>query len=101
MTMADQNEPLTPPTPNPPAGSRIHWNKSQLKSSYCNVCNASSTREKVVLNFGVNSNRDQGPAEMEVQLQHRVIRSPFAAKCLSEVLTNLVKEYEARYGSLT
>ena len=82
------------------AGARVHWDTSELKSSYCNVCNASSTREEVVLNFGVNSNWDQGLAEMDVQLHHRIILSPFAAKRLRDVLSNLIKEYETRYGSL-
>ncbi|MCX7109451.1 MAG: DUF3467 domain-containing protein [Proteobacteria bacterium] len=69
-------------------------NTSELKSSYCNVCNASSTREEVVLNFGVNSNWDQGLADVDIALHHRIILSPFAAKRLSDVLGNLVKEYE-------
>lgn len=100
--MADNNEQQAAPEQRPAAGAspRVHWNTSELKSSYCNVCNASSTREEVVLNFGVNSTWDQGLPEMDVLLQHRVILSPFAAKRLSEILDNLVKEYEHRYGSL-
>jgi hypothetical protein len=37
---------------------------------------------------------------MNVQLLHRIILSPFAAKRLLEVFGKLVKEYEARYGEL-
>lgn len=100
--MADQLEEQKTPEPIPaaPAGPRVHWNTSQLKSSYCNVCNATSTREEVVLNFGVNSTWDQALPEMDIQLQHRIILSPFAAKRLSELLGNLIREYETRYGSL-
>ena len=100
--MAENQEETNIPEAKPAtnAGPRVHWNTSELKSSYCNVCNASSTREEVVLNFGVNSNWDQGLAEMDVDLHHRIILSPFAAKRLSDVLGNLVREYEARYGSL-
>jgi len=100
--MAENNEELNVPEQKPaaPAAPRVHWNTAELKSSYCNVCNASSTREEVVLNFGVNSTWDQGLPEMDILLQHRVILSPFAAKRLSEVLGNLVREYESRYGSL-
>jgi uncharacterized protein DUF3467 len=71
-----------------------------LKSSYCNVCNAVSTREEVVLSFGVNQNWEMGQKELDIQLLHRIILSPFAAKRLQEVLTRLVKEYEGRHGEL-
>ncbi len=81
---------------------RLKFDTSNLKSSYCNMCNATSTREEVVLNFGVNQNWDQPAAggEVEVQLQHRIILSPFAAKRLSEALASLIKEHEARHGEL-
>jgi len=67
------------------------------------MCNATSTREEVVLNFGLNQNWDQPtarPDELEVDLQHRVVLSPFAAKRLSQALGQLVADYEARYGKL-
>jgi len=80
--------------------ARLRWNTAQLKSSYCNVANATSTREEVVLNFGVNQNWDRMQQEFEIELQHRIILSPFAAKRLSDLLGKLVKEYETRYGEL-
>jgi hypothetical protein len=75
---------------------------SSLKSSYCNVCSVVSTREEVVLNFGVNQNWElsHGQSELEVQLQHRIILSPFAAKRLQALLSNHVKDYETRYGEM-
>ena len=73
---------------------------SSLKSSYCNVCNATSTREEVVVNFGINQDWDRGPQGLDIQLLHRIILSPFAAKRVAELMTNLVKEYESRYGEL-
>lgn len=79
---------------------RLRWDTSALKSSYCNVANATSTREEVVLNFGVNENWDRSRAELQVQLLHRIILSPFAAKRLQELLTKLIREYEARHGEL-
>ena len=36
------------------AAAQIRWDDSTLKSSYANVCNVSSTREEVVLVFGIN-----------------------------------------------
>lgn len=83
---------------------RLRFRRENLKSSYCNMCNATSTREEVVLNFGVNQNWDQPttrPQELEVDLQHRVVLSPFAAKRLSQALAQLIDDYEQRYGKLS
>lgn len=80
---------------------QVKLDMSQLKSSYCNVANVTSTREEVVLNFGINQNWDQGQKAMDVELLHRVILSPFAAKRLSNMLTKLLQEYENRHGTLT
>jgi hypothetical protein len=84
----------------PPATAKVHWNTQSLKSSYANFCNATSTREEVVLNFGVSNNWERAPQEMEIELAHRIVLSPFAAKRLSGILTKLVGEYESRYGEL-
>ena len=37
---------------------------------------------------------------MEIQLTHRLVLSPFAAKRLSLMLNRLIGEYEQRYGAL-
>ncbi len=79
---------------------RVRWDTSNLKSSYANVCNVTSTREEVVLNFGVNQAWEQGNKEMLIELTNRLILSPFAAKRLSVMLSNLVSEFEKRYGAL-
>ena len=84
-----------------PAGVQtIRWDDSNLKSSYANVCNVSSTREEVVLVFGINQAWERGQAEMHVQLTDRIILSPFAAKRLTSLLNNVVREYESRFGTL-
>lgn len=82
----------------PPSG--VKWDTSELKSSYCNVANATSTREEVIINFGVNQNWDRPKAVHEVQLLHRIILSPYAAKRLQELLNKLIREYESRHGEL-
>ena len=38
----------------------IRWDDSSLKSSYANVCNVSSTREEIVLIFGINQTWERG-----------------------------------------
>ncbi|MEF7616673.1 DUF3467 domain-containing protein [Aquincola sp. MAHUQ-54] len=82
------------------AGPRLKWNVEGLKSSYVNFANANSTREEVVLNFGLNAAWDRSQAETEIELAHRIVMSPFAAKRLSDLLVRLMAEYEARHGKL-
>ncbi|MBS0643975.1 MAG: DUF3467 domain-containing protein [Acetobacteraceae bacterium] len=95
-----------PPAGQPAAGQppgaqpRVRFDTSNLKSSYCNVCNATSTREEVVVNFGINQTWDMQQRDLDVQLLHRVILSPYAAKRLHDLLGKLIKEHESRYGEL-
>jgi hypothetical protein len=78
----------------------VKLDTSNLKSSYCNVCNATSTREEVVLNFGINQNWDLAQRDLDISLQHRIILSPHAAKRLQDLLNKLLSEHETRYGEL-
>ncbi|MEF8756275.1 MAG: DUF3467 domain-containing protein [Accumulibacter sp.] len=78
----------------------VKWNVDDLKSSYVNFASANSTREEVVLNFGLNDTWDRVTPEVEVALGHRLVMSPFAAKRLSDLLAKLIGEYETRYGAL-
>lgn len=84
----------------PEGGPRVKWNTSSLKSSYVNFANANSTQEEVVLNFGMNNNWDRMASEVEIELTHRIVMSPFAAKRLAEMLGKLVDQYEGRYGPM-
>ncbi len=83
------------------AAPRIKWDYSQMRSSYANVCNAQGSREEVTLFFGISHPSQQGEQpEATVQLQERVIMSPFAAKRLATLLNAVVAQYEARFGPL-
>ena len=83
------------------AAAPIKWNTANMQSSYANFCNANSTREEVVLNFGVNKSWERGPKqELDIELNHRIVLSPFAAKRLAQLMQTLMKEYESRYGVL-
>src|SRR6478609_834203 len=86
--------------PQQAAAPRIKWDDSRMSSAYANVCNVSSTREEVVLLFGVNQAWNRGQQEVTIQLTDRIIISPYAAKRLSMVLSGVVKEYESRFGQL-
>jgi len=81
-------------------GTKIKWDDSNMKSAYANVCNVASTREEVVLLFGINQAWHSGQKEIPVQLTDRIIVSPHAAKRLSILLDNVLREYESRFGAL-
>ena len=81
-------------------GMKLQWDDSNMKSSYANVCNVTSTREEVVMLFGVNQAWNRGQKEVTIQLTDRIIISPYAAKRLSTLLQGVVTEYEKRFGEL-
>ena len=57
-------------------GTRLKWDDSAMKSSYANVCNVTSTREEVVMLFGINQAWNRGQQEVTIQLTARIIISP-------------------------
>ena len=81
-------------------GLRVRWDTSKMTSTYANVCNVSSTREEVTLLFGTNQTWFTGQEELKVDLSDRIVLNPFAAKRLSVLLGNVMREYERRFGSL-
>ena len=84
-----------------PAVPTVNWDDSQMRTTYANVVNASSTREEVTLFFGTNLTWNPGEAkEFHVRLSDRVVLSPFAAKRLWILVGAMLKEYENRFGPL-
>ncbi len=83
-----------------PQKTVIRWDDSKMSSSYANVCNVSSTREEVTVLFGTNQAWHTGQKELTVQLSDRVVLNPYAAKRLSLLLSNVMGEYEKRFGKL-
>ena len=82
------------------AAPTIKWDDSDMKTSYANVCNVSSSREEVTLLFGTNQTWHTGQQEFSIKLSDRIIISPFAAKRLLALLQNVVGQYEQRFGQL-
>src|SRR5215470_7664553 len=80
--------------------TQIKWDDSKMSSSYANVCNVMSTQEEVVLMFGVNQAWQAGQKEVTIQLTERIILSPYAAKRLAILLSNIVRQHEVRFGQL-
>ena len=79
---------------------KIRWDSSNMRSAYANVFNVSGTREEVVLFFGMNQAWNASQREMTVQISDRVVLSPFVAKRLSLILSNVIRDYESKYGKL-
>ena len=100
MSEKAKKAPVDEAVPAPDKGPRIQWKTDHLKNTYANVCNATTTREEVVLNFGSNTSWDRAQSLTEVDLEHRIVLSPFVAKRLSQLLAQLMVDYEARFGSL-
>ncbi len=106
--MATESSPQTstatreaaPSTAQSAAQPTIKWDDSSMRSSYANVCNVASTREEVVLLFGINQAWNAAQREITVQLADRIMLSPYAAKRLATVLNNVVRAYESRWGVL-
>lgn len=94
--------PARPTEPSQPtnAAPTVQFDVSNLQSSYANVCNVSSTREEVVLAFGVNNVWERAQANIQVQLTNRIVLNPHAAKRLATVLNRVVAEYESKFGTL-
>ena len=79
---------------------KIRWDDSNMRSVYANVCNVAGTQEEVVLLFGMNQAWHSAQAEVTIQLADRIVLSPFVAKRMSILLSNVIRDYEAKYGSL-
>ena len=84
----------------PATGPTVRFDDSEVINSYANVCNVSSSREEVVLVFGMNNAWERDASEVRVKLNSRVILSPFAAKRLALLLDSVIKQYEARFGGM-
>lgn len=78
----------------------VRVDASHLASSYANVVTANSTREEVVVTFGLNQDWDRAQPEMAVALHTRVVMNPHAAKRLHARLSQILDEYETRFGGL-
>ena len=85
-----------------PVAPTVEWDDSDMRTSYANVVNASSTREEVTVFFGTNLTWNPGEKrEFHVRLNDRVVLNPFAAKRLWILMGAILREYESRFGTLS
>ncbi len=80
---------------------QLQWNDQRMATSFANVVNIQSNREQVDLFFGTNQTWNAANEKtLTIELNNRIILSPFAAKRLSLALAGVMREYEERYGKL-
>ncbi|HYM03575.1 MAG TPA: DUF3467 domain-containing protein [Stellaceae bacterium] len=80
---------------------RVVWDDSKMTTSFANVVNVLSTREEMALLFGTNQTWNALElGALTVQLSNRIVLTPYAAKRLSVLLQNRIKDYESRFGTL-
>lgn len=95
------------PATDPPAEAanqlpKVTWDDSKMQTSYANALNVSSTREEVSVFFGTNQTwHFDERKEFKIQLDHRMVLNPYAAKRLSLLLSRVMGEYERRFGVLS
>jgi hypothetical protein len=93
-------ETAAPAAPQPAKGPVVKFDDTGITNAYANVCNVSSSREEVVLVFGMNNAWERDASEVRVKLNSRVILSPFAAKRLALLMNSVVQQYETRFGAM-
>ena len=98
MAAKESAEPSITASPRPASGPVVKFDDSGITNAYANVCNVSSSREEVVLVFGMNNAWERDASEVRVKLNSRVILSPFAAKRLAALLNGVIQQYETRFG---
>ena len=87
--------------PDQKRSTAVEWDDSAMQTSFANVVNVQGTREQIEFFFGTNKTWNAaatGP--VRVDLNQRVIMTPFATKRLHQILTGVLREYEARHGVL-
>jgi hypothetical protein len=78
----------------------VKWDESAMRNTYANVVHATGTREEVSIIFGMHHAWRPDAREVTVEVSDRVVLSPFAAKRLHALLTEVIKQYESRWGTL-
>ncbi len=78
---------------------QITWEDEGMTTSYANVANATSSREEVILLFGINQAWQGGQDSVDINLSDRMVLSPFAAKRLHLMLSGSLQSYDQRFGN--
>lgn len=83
-----------------PGGTTLHIRGQDVKTSYANMCLLLSTREEMILDFGLTlvggGAAEQREANMTVS--NRIIMGVPAAKRLAIALSQAIQRYENAFG---
>ncbi|WP_300543141.1 DUF3467 domain-containing protein [Maricaulis sp.] len=96
-------EKKTTGAPDEVGGIKINWHDEKMDSHYANIGTATANREEFFLLFGTHQHWRGDLAEtkeVDVDLAHRIVMSPFAAKRLAMILNQSVKAYEDKFGKI-
>jgi hypothetical protein len=77
----------------------IEWNDANMRSTYANVCNVTGTREEVTVLFGLNQTWNPNQGEISIDLTDRIILNPHAARRLSVLLNNVLKQHDSAFSA--
>lgn len=89
--------------PDEVGGIKINWRDENMESHYANIGTATANREEFFLLFGTHQHWKgdlQQTKNVDVDLAHRIVMSPFAAKRLAMILNQSVKAYEDQFGKI-
>jgi hypothetical protein len=84
-------------------GIKINWHDDNMASHYANIGTATANREEFFLLFGTHQHWRGDVSEtksVDVNLAHRIVMSPYAAKRLAIILNQSVKAYEDQFGKI-
>lgn len=99
-TAKPKAKPLTQTSQN---GITVTWHDEKMSSTYANIATATANREEFFVLFGTHQNwrgNTSEAREIDVDLSHRIVMSPFAAKRLAAVLGASLKAYEEQFGKI-
>jgi Protein of unknown function (DUF3467) len=78
----------------------IRWDDTNVRTSYANICNIVSSREEVILMFGMNQRMDMETNELIIELSDRLVLNPYAAKRVAQSLNNVIEQYEEKFSEI-
>ena len=79
----------------------VEWYDDKMETSFSNVINVQATREQIEIFFGITRSWNaEADSVVRIDLNHRQILTPYAAKRLSRILSDVLNTYESRHGVL-
>jgi len=82
------------------ANPSVRWDDSNIRNTYANICNVVSTREEVSMMLGMHQRVDTENNEVIIELSDRIVLNPYAAKRLAMAMSDVIEQYEARFGEI-